>query len=64
MDETDSFFRNNHVVVRDGDGPIAVAAGDQVLARIDGYVLVPKERIKDMDRFLAELDQQEQTCTT
>lgn len=52
-----SYFMNNYVIRRvDDELPIIEFHGDgEPITRMDGYVIVPKERIPDMDAFLASL---------
>jgi hypothetical protein len=52
-----SFLTNNVVISRGEDGGIFHKNGEtgEILARLDGYVIVPKEQIKDIDGFLGHL---------
>jgi hypothetical protein len=47
--QRDSFLRNCQVMCREADAPIFVQAEDgRIVARLDGYVIVPKERLAEL----------------
>ena len=52
-----SFLTNSVVISRGEDGGIfAIADGSKdIVARLNGYVIVPKEQIKDLEGFLGSL---------
>lgn len=50
----ESYVRNCILAGR-GDGPIFRVLDDKVFAKLDGYVIVPREQIPDLGAFMDSL---------
>lgn len=55
MSKSDSFVRNCYLIARDGGAPLFVPHEDglSVVARLDGYVVCPKEQLQELAARLA-----------
>ena len=52
-----SYFHNNLVITKEGEGPVVEALDDEIVVRLNGYAIVPIEAYLDLKGKTVTLDQ-------
>jgi hypothetical protein len=50
-----SYVRNCYIIVRD-DNPLFIEQDGELIPQLDGFLIIPREKILDLDFFIKSLN--------